>query len=42
MIEIEGYQAQMNAIFNMERHDFEEAMNDLLKAKLIFEQIASY
>ena len=42
LIEIEGYQAQMNAIYNMERHEHEEALNDLLKAKLIFEQIASY
>jgi len=32
----------MEAIYNMEKHDFEEALNNLLKAKLIFEQIASY
>lgn len=32
----------MDAIYNMEKHDFEEALNNLLKAKLIFEQIASY
>ena len=42
LIEIEGYKAQMDAIFSMEKHDYEEAINDLLKAKLIFEQIASY
>ena len=42
LIEIEGYKAQMNAVFSMEKHDYEEAMNDLLKAKHIFEQIASY
>lgn len=32
----------MNAIYNMEKHDFENALNELLKAKLIFEQIASF
>ena len=32
----------MTAIYNMEKHEHEEALNDLLKAKLIFEQIASY
>ena len=32
----------MNAIYNMEKHQFDDAMNDLLKAKLIFEQIQSY
>ena len=41
MIEIEGYKAQMNATFNMERHDYEEAINDFLKAKLIFNEIGS-
>mgnify|MGYP000203270824 CR=1 FL=1 len=42
LIELEGYKAQMNATYSMEKHDFEEALNELLKAKLIFEQIASY
>ena len=31
----------MNATFNMERHDYEEAINDFLKAKLIFNEIGS-
>ena len=39
LIEIEGYKAQMEAIYNMEKHNFEEALNNLLKAKLIFENI---
>ena len=42
LIEIEGYKAQMDAIYRMERHDYEDALNHLLKAKLIFEKIASY
>jgi signal recognition particle subunit SRP68 len=42
LIEIEGYKAQMEAIYNMEKHNFEEALNNLLKAKLIFENIQSY
>jgi hypothetical protein len=37
LIEIEGYKAQMEAVFRMEKHDFEEALNQLLKAKHIFE-----
>ena len=41
MIEIEGYKAQMNAICNMERQNYEEAINDFLKAKLIFSQIGA-
>eukprot|EP00354_Favella_ehrenbergii_P009812 CAMPEP_0170462250 /NCGR_PEP_ID=MMETSP0123-20130129/7825_1 /TAXON_ID=182087 /ORGANISM="Favella ehrenbergii, Strain Fehren 1" /LENGTH=343 /DNA_ID=CAMNT_0010727421 /DNA_START=18 /DNA_END=1049 /DNA_ORIENTATION=- len=41
LIEIEGYKAQMNAVYNMERHDYEEALNDFLKAKLIFSEIGS-
>ena len=32
----------MDATFNMEKHDYEEALNSLLKSKLIFEQIASF
>ena len=32
----------MDATFNMEKHDYEEALNHLLKSKLIFEQIASF
>lgn len=31
----------MNAIYNMERQNYEEAINDFLKAKLIFSQIGS-
>ena len=31
----------MNAICNMERQNYEEAINDFLKAKLIFSQIGS-
>lgn len=42
LIEIEGYKAQMEALNNMERLKNEEALNDFLKAKHIFEQIASY
>lgn len=40
-IEIEGYKAQMDAIYKMERHNFEEAINEFLKAKLIFTEIAT-
>lgn len=31
----------MDAIYKMERHNFEEAINEFLKAKLIFAEIAS-
>ena len=27
LIEIEGYKAQMEAVFRMEKHDYEEALN---------------
>ena len=37
LIEIEGYKAQMEALNNMERHQNEEALNEFLKAKHIFE-----
>ena len=37
LIEIEGYKSQIDAIYNMEKHEFEEALNNLLKAKMIFE-----
>ena len=40
-IEIEGYKAQMDATFAMERLDYEDAINNFLKAKLIFSEIAS-
>ena len=42
LIEIEGYKAQMDAVYLMEKHEYEEALNHLLKAKLIFEKISSY
>ena len=42
LIEIEGYVAHFDAVYNMERRQYEEALNNLLKSKLIFEQIASY
>lgn len=42
VIELEGYKAQMEAVYMMERQDYEEALNLLLKSKHIFEQIATY
>lgn len=36
LIEIEGYKAQLDAVYHMERHNFDEAINEFLKAKLIF------
>lgn len=42
LIEIEGYKAQLEAIYNMEKRSYEDALNNLLKSKHIFEQIASY
>ena len=32
----------MDAIWSMEKNEYEEAINELLKAKLIFEQLAQY
>ena len=42
LIELEGYAAQLDAAYLMEKHDFEEALNQLLKAKVIFEQVGTY
>ena len=40
LIEIEGYKAQMDAISNMERFQHEQAINDLLKAIMIYKHIS--
>lgn len=41
LVEIEGYKAQMDATFAMERNDHESAINNFLTAKLIFSEIRS-
>jgi len=41
LVEIEGYKAQMDATFAMERNDHESAINNFLTAKLIFSEIGS-
>jgi hypothetical protein len=40
-LEVEAYQLQIKASYSMEVHHFEEALDDLLKAKFIYEKIQS-
>lgn len=41
-IEIEGYASQMQAVYQMEIKDYKNALDNLLKTKIIYEKIAYY
>ena len=42
LFELTAYEEQMQAVFLMEVLKFEEALDHLLKAKVIYEKIAEY
>ena len=41
-VEMEAYECLMTAVYLIELFSFEEALNMLLKAKVIFEQLRGY
>ena len=41
-VEVEAYVSQMSAVYQMEVKKFNEALDNLLKAKIIYEKIAQY
>ena len=42
LVEMEAYECLMTAVYLIELFNFEEALNMLLKAKVIFEQLKGY
>lgn len=41
-MEVEAYVAQISAVFLIEKKRFKEALDNLLKSKIIYEKIAQY
>lgn len=41
-MEVEAYVAGMLAVYEMEKKDFQSALDNLLKSKIIYEKISQY